>query len=122
MNIVLINNNEIELNNLENLINEIYEKIEITKFTDPMLCAKYVWYNDADLILSDSEMRPVDCLDLLRVIRKRKPNVAFIILGNEEYMKAEAKNMAVYGYQKKPINKENIQEIFRKLEVQGGHK
>lgn len=115
MNIVLVSNDKKEMRNLSILINNIYKNSKIIQFTDPLLCAKYIWYKHVDIVFTEVDMRPVNGIEVLKVVRTKKSNIPFIIIANDNNMRCEAEKLNVSGYWIKPIQESNLKEVKKLL-------
>lgn len=89
---------------------------EIITFTDPLLSAKHIWNNPVDIVFAEERMRPANGVDLLKVIRARKPDMPVIILAEDDHMREQTKNLAADGYWIKPVGEEALRAAKAILE------
>jgi two-component SAPR family response regulator len=116
MRIVLTGNQTEELNRFSKSISQVLGQCEFICFTDPMLSAKYIWHHPVDIVFAEERMRPVSGIDLLRVIRKEKPEMPVVILADDDGMQQQAVELIADGYWKRPVRREQLESIPKIIE------
>jgi two-component SAPR family response regulator len=76
-----------------------------------MLSAKYIWHHPVDIVFAEERMRPVSGIDLLRVIRKEKPDMPVVIIAEDDCMQQQAVELIADGYWKRPVCREQLESI-----------
>ena len=107
----------------EPVISKMLEKVfdwagmgfEIVKtFTDGESVLKFLENNDVDVVLSDIRMNDVSGIDIAKYVYENKPSVKMVLMSayqEFEYAK-KAIEYKVENYLVKPINPEELQEVF----------
>lgn len=98
MNIVLVSNNLTQLDELEKTVHEAFPNSEVVGFSNPFLSAEYVAQNSVELALIAAELRPPSGMQLLKVLRRSKPQLPAILFADTEQYRIAAKDAGADGY------------------------
>ncbi len=112
MNIVLVNNNAADMTEFAQELMNVHQGLECLQFTDPLLSAKYIWNNPVDIVFAEERMRPVNGIELLRNIRRKKPELTVIILAEDESLREMAKDYSADEYWRKPVSREQLGTVL----------
>ncbi len=119
MRIVIVSNYLTELDGLEQSISAVFPEWQVTRFTDPFLSARYVEQNHADLALVAARLRPPMGVELLRVLRRSKPELPVVLFADTEEYRAAARDAGACDYLVLPLTEDKLKE-YQQAEAQTG--
>ncbi|MEG2138907.1 MAG: response regulator [Oscillospiraceae bacterium] len=108
MNFVVVDNNKGDLDLLVALIAAAVPNSRVEPFTDPLLSAKYVCNNPVDIVFLTDTMRPVNGFRLMQVLRKNIPQLAVVMLSDDEENRMDAVHAGVNEYLLKPVSADRL--------------
>jgi DNA-binding NarL/FixJ family response regulator len=115
--VVLVSNSAAETSVLAGQLMAVFPDCKCLQFTDPLLSAKYIWNNPADVVLAAEYMRPANGIELLKNIRSNHPELPMIIVAQDDSMQGRAKKLAADGYWLKPVTEKQLAEITDMLHL-----
>ena len=113
MKVVIVSNYLVELDNLVHTINVTYPDWQVRRFTDPFMSAKFIQQNSADLALIATRLRPVNGNELLRVLRRVKPELPIVLFADAEEYRAIARDAGANDYFVMPVTAESLRKFER---------
>lgn len=114
---VIVSNYPAETDELSRLLKGLYPDCECLQFTDPLLSAKYIWNNPADIVFTAEHMRPANGIELLKNIRRRRPELPVILMAEDDSMRGRAEKLAADGYLLKPVTEKQLIRISEMLHL-----
>lgn len=115
MNIVLVDNNANDLSLVANKFDTIFPELQIQRFTDPLMSAKYICNNEVAVAFLAALMRPVDGLTLLHTLRANKPTLPIVMLLDSETQREVTLCEPLNGCLVKPVSTKGLESIVRQL-------
>ncbi|MEG0017928.1 MAG: response regulator [Hydrogenoanaerobacterium sp.] len=115
MNFVVVDNDKRDLDLLMNTLAAIMPECQIQPFADPLLSAKYICNNEVDAAFVAAEMRPVDGLVLLRVLRTNKPDLPIVIMSSKEMNRVDAIYAGATEHLLKPVSAEPLSSLVKQF-------
>ncbi len=113
MNIVCIDDEKLILDNTVIMCKDMKETDEVSGFTNPYKALDYIRENTVDIALVDINMPEIDGINLAKLIKKEKPDIAIVFLtGYSEYA-VDAFSIHAQGYILKPVSKDKLFEELR---------
>lgn len=119
MNFVVVDNNKSDLDMLANAIFATMPECQVQLFTDPLLSAKYICNTQVDMVFLANDMRPVNGFRLLQVLRKNIPQLAIIMLSNNDLNRVDAIQAGVTDYFLKPVSPELLGGVVKLVKDEG---
>ncbi|MEG0598068.1 MAG: response regulator [Oscillospiraceae bacterium] len=117
MNFVVVDNNKDDLELLTTAIRAAMPESQVQPFTDPLLSAKYICNNPVDIVFLTDTMRPVNGFRLLQVLRKNIPELAVVMLSDDEGNRMDAIHAGVDDYLLKPISPHMLGGLVQQLAI-----
>ncbi|MEG1779518.1 MAG: response regulator [Oscillospiraceae bacterium] len=117
MNFVVVDNNKNDLELLAKAIRAVVPESQVQLFTDPLLSAKHICNNPVDMVFLADVMRPVNGFQLLQVLRKNIPELAVVMLSNDEQNRIDAVRAGVDDYLLKPISPHMLGGLVKQLAI-----
>lgn len=84
MQIVTVDNDGDRLSALTQLLKQTFPGCIVTEFTDPLMSAKHILNNRADVVFAAAVMRPADGLQLKNAIQVNKPDIRVLLMAEED--------------------------------------
>lgn len=116
--IVIVDDEPLIANGLKKLINQSNYPLEVVPvFYSSKKALEYCSTHTVDIILTDINMPELNGLELIRLLKEKKPTLEAIILtgfGSYSYAK-EAITLGVHHFLEKPIRKFELEETLRKV-------
>ena len=113
--VVLVSNSAAETAELAGRLTAVFAGCECLQFTDPLLSAKYIWNNPADIVFAAEHMRPANGIELLKNIRSNHPELPVIIVAEDDSMRGRVEKLAADGYWLKPVTEKQLQTLEKIL-------
>lgn len=117
MNFVVVDNNESDLDLLATALIVAMPECQVQPFTDPLLSAKYICNNPVDMVFIVDTMRPVNGFRLLQVLRKNIPELAVIMLLENEQNRVDAIRVGTTDYLLKPVSADLLEGVLKQYAV-----
>ncbi|MEG2188175.1 MAG: response regulator [Clostridia bacterium] len=117
MNFVVVDNNKNDLELLAKAIRAAVPESQVQLFTDPLLSAKYICNNPVDMVFLADVMRPANGFQLLHVLRKNIPELAVVMLSNDEQNRMDAVRAGVDDYLLKPISPHMLGGLVKQFAI-----
>ena len=113
--ILCVEDNEFIREVYKNLFSIIFEKVYIAE--DGKKALELFKNNSFDVILTDDKMPKMSGIELIKEIKKLDNKIPIILVSGAEKDEIEnqIKNLDIYAYIKKPINKNDILNILKSL-------
>lgn len=114
---VTANNDREQLDELTQLLLAAFPGSVVYQHTDPMSVPKSVQENKVDAVFAEARMNRVSGLELLRVLRRKKPELpVFILSGSEEY-RDDAMEQGASAYLLHPVTVQSLQSALLAAKV-----
>lgn len=119
MKIVLVDDEQLIVDGLKKIISRQFPNIETAAFTDPFKALDALKNNPADLLITDIRMPEMTGLQLIRQVREAGVRYCSILTGlNDVPLLQESIRMQVCDYLIKPVNKEELYSLIRRVRDQ----
>lgn len=116
MNIVVIDNDKEQLDIIAETLQGAFQGGSVSVFKDPMLAVKYIYNSETDVVFSEVKTRPVNGLDVLRTLKRIKPELLVVLISEDNSYFAKASELGAYACHKKPLNIEALKELLAELQ------
>lgn len=109
---VTANNDREQLESLTKLLLAAFPGSVIYQHADPMLAPKSVQDNKVDAVFAEARMKRVDGLELLHILRKKKPDVPVFVLSETEEYRDEAIKQGADAYLLHPVTVQSLRSAL----------
>ncbi len=116
MNIVVIDNDTKQLDKIADTLQEACPGGSVSVFKDPMLAVKYIYNSDTDIVFSEIRTKPVSGFDVLKTLKRIKPELLVVLLSEDESDFGKAIELGARCCQKKPLNEICLKELLKEWE------
>lgn len=117
MNVVVIDNDVEQLDKLTDVLQGLYPGSSVSVFKDPMLAVKHVYNNQTDLVLSEIKTRPVSGYDVLRTLKRIKPELNVVLMSADSAVSSKAVELGASAFAAKPLSTDDIKSVVDKLPI-----
>ena len=119
MKIVLVDDEQLIVDGLKKIISRQFPDVETAVFTDPLKALDTLKKSPADLLITDIRMPEMTGLELIRQVREAGVRYCSILTGlNDVPLLQESIRLQVCDYLIKPVNKEELYALIRRIREQ----
>lgn len=108
MNIVVADPNEREQVLLSDLLHRLYDPVNVTCFTDPLLALQYAVKHPVDALYTIPAMKRLGGFELGKLLRGMQPDIALYFIADDNQMKTDAMRILADSYLIRPVTAEKL--------------